>query len=153
MKESKFTSTYCEQLIALMYRYGFDLEGLSPDSLVSAWLEQYPNNWIYLAVLEALHQGRYKIVSVEQILKLWLRRRNPTCHFNEEFESLITGTISEQLSVNLLTSSVIPEPEKEIKEEKPVQVKQLCIGQFIPVIDGSPFYNRLKALAEQNVKA
>ncbi|MEB3164445.1 MAG: hypothetical protein VKK80_14540 [Prochlorothrix sp.] len=50
----------------------------------------YPAAWIRLAVIEALYQGRYKTVSVSQILAIWQRRNKPLCHFGREFESIIT---------------------------------------------------------------
>ncbi|MGA1263548.1 MAG: hypothetical protein ACO331_06525 [Prochlorothrix sp.] len=50
----------------------------------------YPAAWIRLAVIEALYQGRYKPVSVSQILAIWQRRNKPLCHFGREFESIIT---------------------------------------------------------------
>ncbi|MGL5035985.1 MAG: hypothetical protein ACRC6M_19545 [Microcystaceae cyanobacterium] len=75
---------------ALLTCYGFDLSGLTPIKTLERWLESYPILWIRLAVVEALYQGRYKSISVEQLLKFWLKRGHPLFHFNQEFERLIS---------------------------------------------------------------
>jgi hypothetical protein len=77
-------------VIDLLTRYSFDLSGYTVDRLAEYWLLRYPSDWIRLAVVEALYQGRYKVVSVEQILNLWKRRGRPLYHFNPDFERIIT---------------------------------------------------------------
>ncbi|ACK64952.1 conserved hypothetical protein [Rippkaea orientalis PCC 8801] len=77
------------QVAVLLTRYGFDLGGLSPLEVIDKWLTSYSAHWIRLAIVEALYQGRYKAVSIEQILRLWQRRSRVTFHFNHEFERLI----------------------------------------------------------------
>jgi hypothetical protein len=76
-------------VIDLLTRYSFDLSGYTVDRLVEYWLQHYPSDWIRLAIVEALYQGRYKAVSVEQILNLWRRRGKPLHHFNRDFERII----------------------------------------------------------------
>ncbi len=78
-----------EQAIELLEHYSFDIEGGSARSFVTYWAGDLPSEWLRLAVLEALYQGRYKAVSVSQILTLWERKQQPQTHFNAEFESLI----------------------------------------------------------------
>ncbi|HEY9641701.1 MAG TPA: hypothetical protein V6C57_14535 [Coleofasciculaceae cyanobacterium] len=85
----------------LLTRFSFDLNGLDIDRLVNVWLCQYPANWVRFSLIEALYQGRYKAVSVEQILRFWHRRGRPIYHFNHEFERIIRGRFSR----SLLTSS------------------------------------------------
>lgn len=75
--------------VNLLHHYGFDLSGYAIAQLLSAWQEQYPAAWLRLAIIEALYQGRYKAISVEQILALWQRRSQPLYHFNHEFERLV----------------------------------------------------------------
>lgn len=77
------------QTAALLTRYGFELKGYTPLELIEQWLRLYPVKWVRLAVVEALYQGRYKAISVEHILSLWLRRGQPTFHFTYDFERLI----------------------------------------------------------------
>jgi hypothetical protein len=73
----------------LLTHYSFDLGGEAVDRLLDRWLRSYPAPWLRSAVIEALYQGRYKAVSVEQILSLWQRRRQPLYHFNHEFERIV----------------------------------------------------------------
>ncbi len=77
-------------VIALIQYYGFDLGNYSTDDLVKLWGE-YDPMWVRLAIIEALFRGRYKAVSVDQILLFWLRRGEPCCRFSREFERLVCG--------------------------------------------------------------
>ncbi len=88
--------------VSLLTHYSFDLGGYSASELVKRWENQYPSNWVHLAIIEALYQGRYKAVSVQQILNLWLRRNHPGYHFNMEFERLICNKLPENLKWNSL---------------------------------------------------
>lgn len=82
------------QTAAILYRYGFELRrGDTAQNLISQWIARYSSNWVRLAVVEALYQGRYKAISVEHILNLWLRRGQPTFHFTHEFERLISHNL------------------------------------------------------------
>jgi hypothetical protein len=79
------------EIAMLMIRYSFDLGNYSPEQWINQWLQQYPDLWLHEAVVEALYQGRYKAVSVWQILDLWQRRGKPLRHFNREFERMVAG--------------------------------------------------------------
>jgi hypothetical protein len=83
--------------VSLLHHYGFELGGYTIVQLLLAWQEQYPAAWIRLATIEALYQGRYKAISVEQILALWQRRNQPLYHFNHEFERLVCDNLPESL--------------------------------------------------------
>ncbi|MBE9128445.1 MULTISPECIES: hypothetical protein [unclassified Coleofasciculus] len=84
--------------VELLSHYGFELRGYSAEELVHQWLKHYTSNWIRLAVIEALYQGRYKAVSVEQILTVWFRRGQPIYRFNHEFERLICRKLPKNLT-------------------------------------------------------
>lgn len=84
--------------IALLINYSFDLSGYSANELVERWQTQYPLNWLHLAVIEALYQGRYKAVSVQQILVFWQRRDQAAYHFNMEFERMICSKFPQSLN-------------------------------------------------------
>ncbi len=73
----------------LLVHYSFELGEIGLAQLLAQWVQQYQARWVRLAVIEALYQGRYKAVSVEQILALWQRRQHPVYHFNHEFERLV----------------------------------------------------------------
>jgi len=83
--------------VALLMHYIFDLGGYTAAELVNRWLDDYPANWVRLAVIEALYQGRYKAISVEQILYVWHRRDQALPHFNHEFERLVCGDLHQTL--------------------------------------------------------
>lgn len=84
-------------VVELLTRYSFDLSGHSVERLTGYWLSRYPQSWVRLAVIEALYQGRYKAISVEQILNLWRRRGKPLHHFNSEFERIICSRFPKTL--------------------------------------------------------
>jgi len=94
------------EVVALLDHYRFDCDRYTIDTLVTYWCMDYPLAWVKLAVIEALYQGRYKSLSVEQILQGWQRRTQPTFHFSHEFERLI----SSQLPIR---KTPVPAPELE----------------------------------------
>ncbi|MEH2039526.1 hypothetical protein [Nostoc sp.] len=97
--------------IALLINYSFDLSGYSANELVERWQTQYPLNWLHLAVIEALYQGRYKAVSVQQILVFWQRRDQATYHFNMEFERMICSKFPQSLTSS--AAPVLPPAKKK----------------------------------------
>ena len=66
-------------------QYGFDLGGQAPQDWLSAWRRKFPQSWIASALVEALYRGRYKAVSVQQILVMWNSRGNPCMGFSLDF--------------------------------------------------------------------
>jgi hypothetical protein len=79
--------------IALLQHYSFDLGGYTIRELTRAW-EMFKPEWVRQAVIESLFQGRYKAVSVNQILQLWERKGEPNCRYNREFERLVCGDVA-----------------------------------------------------------
>lgn len=77
--------------VELLARYSFDLGTFASEQLVDYWLRRYPATWVRSAVIEALYQGRYKAVSVGQILAIWGRRGQPIYHYNSEFERIVSN--------------------------------------------------------------
>lgn len=86
---------------ALLTHYSFDLGGYTAEQLIERWLGDYQAHWLRLAVIEALYQGRYKAISVAQILAFWRRRGQPIFHFNHEFERLVCRKFPNTLSTQL----------------------------------------------------
>ena len=82
-----------EIAIALLQNYSFDLGGYTIRDLNRAWSRFRPE-WVRQAVIEALFQGRYKAVSVDQILQLWERKGEPNYRYNREFERLVCGDVA-----------------------------------------------------------
>lgn len=82
---------------ALLIYYSFDLSGYQVEECINRWLDRFKGDWLRLAIVEALYQGRYKMISIEQILYLWQRRGQPICHFNHEFEQIVCSKLPEDL--------------------------------------------------------
>ncbi len=82
-----------EIAIALLQHYSFDLGGYTIGDLTRAWSKFKPE-WVRQAVIESLFQGRYKAVSVNQILILWERKGEPNYRYNHEFERLVCGDVA-----------------------------------------------------------
>lgn len=83
--------------VALLIHYSFDLGSYSASELIDLWLKDFSAKWVCSAVIESLYQGRYKAVSVEQILSFWQRRGLASYHFNQEFERLVCGNLPQTL--------------------------------------------------------
>ncbi|MBD2499945.1 hypothetical protein [Anabaena azotica] len=107
-------NTYAKLAKALLIHYSFDLSGYSADELVNRWQKHYPNQWLHLAVIEALYQGRYKGISVQQILAFWQRRGQEIYHFNMEFERLICSKFPETLTA--MAAPALPPVSRPVDE-------------------------------------
>lgn len=114
----------------LLSRYACDLNGYTVDALVDYWLRRYPASWLRLAVIEALYQGRYKAISVDQILTLWHRRGHPVLHFNHEFERIICSKSSKS---SPLVSELLPDVEQgKLQNEQPDAVTLRDPASLLP---------------------
>ena len=80
---SQFHQSFITVLIDL---YGLELDGHQVDLLIVTWLQKYDNAWIVKAIVESLYRGRYKIKSVDNILKDWQRLGQPRYNFTPEYE-------------------------------------------------------------------
>lgn len=80
-----------QQAITLIKSFSLELNAYSPESQVLYWLNQYKSAWIRDAVIEAIYQGRYKIISVQHILSIWQRRGQPVRHFTSGFEQVMAS--------------------------------------------------------------
>lgn len=135
------------EAIALLRYYGFDLGGETAELFVERWQQEIPADWLRLAILEALYQGRYKGVSVNQLLVLWQRRGMPVQHFNGEFERLMCGSLPG-----------LVRPEEEIPEAEVIELEEEAegpdmrlhepINPFKPSEGRSPLYEKLQHLAQ-----
>lgn len=100
---------------ALLLHYGFEMGGYKAEELVAKWHNDYQANWVRLGVIEALYQGRYKSISVEQILASWNRRGQVMHHFNHEFERLICRKFPQNLADGLTNQA-----EQELTQESKI---------------------------------
>ncbi|MEA5515076.1 hypothetical protein [Nodularia sp. UHCC 0506] len=128
--------TSAELAIALLTHYSFDLSGHTASELIRYWQTQYPVHWLHLAVVEALYQGRYKGISVQQILAFWQRRGQVIYHFNMEFERLICSKFPESLTE--LAAPVLPTIKPQIPSE-PASMPQSVATSALPAMRGKQY--------------
>lgn len=93
MTDPAIDSDSVDLAAALLMYYSFDLAGQPIERLIAVWIQRHPSEWLGMSVVEALYQGRYKAVSVGQILQIWNRRGHPICHFNSEFEKMVCDPV------------------------------------------------------------
>lgn len=154
------------EAIALLKYYGFDLLNHTADVFVAEWATVVPASWIRLAVLEALYQGRYKAISVAQLLTLWQRRNAPVQHFSFEFERLVCSSlpeipVPEPESAETAESSEAPEeipvateldetfdPWESEPQEAPKLEPKPPIDRFTPSEGRSHLHDKLQNLAQ-----
>ncbi|TAF05620.1 MAG: hypothetical protein EAZ77_13790 [Nostocales cyanobacterium] len=119
-----------ELAINLLVHYSFDLNGYSASELINHWRREYPIDWLHLAVIEALYQGRYKAISVQQILTFWQRRGQVVYHFNMEFERMICSKFPESLTKT--SSPALPPipPATPITPTKNIQPLAVQTGNY-----------------------
>ncbi|MBD2741459.1 hypothetical protein [Coleofasciculus sp. FACHB-1120] len=120
MTESTQDSATAYATTLLLY-YCFELiRGYTAEELVAHWLRNYEANWVRLAVIEALYQGRYKAISVEQILNFWSRRGQALYHFNHDFERLVCRNFPQNLTeaVEPLPATFAANPEPSLERIK-----------------------------------
>jgi len=126
---------------ALLVHYSFELPNDKAEELVSVWLRQYPANWVLLAVIEALYQGRYKSISVEQILAFWQRRNKSLPHFNSDFQRLVCRKLPQNLSggeSSELWEVATEELETTLPEVNSQPVEEDLVSNSPPTANPSP---------------
>lgn len=93
------------QAITLIKSFSLELDQYSPESQVLFWLNTYRASWIRDAIIEAVYQGRYKVISVEHILSIWKRRGQPVCHFTSGFEQVIASHLGAPIHLSARTKA------------------------------------------------
>lgn len=93
------SNTTVELVAALLTHYSFDLGGATIGELIKRWLSDYPANWVRAAAIEALYRGRYKAISVDQMLTVWQRRGVALHQFNHEFERLVCADLPQTFGI------------------------------------------------------
>lgn len=92
-----------EAILNLLKVYNFDLKGRSLQQIGIAW-QEYDPQWLRLAVTEAIYRGRYKVISVEEILRTWQRKQQPIYQFDPEFEELVWQNLQ---ALPVLNSTIV----------------------------------------------
>ena len=73
--------------------YGLELEEERVDTVILRWFGTYDSAWVVKALVEALYRGRYKIKSVDNILRDWQRRGSPFYKFTPDYEREILHSL------------------------------------------------------------
>lgn len=161
------------QAVDLLVHYGFDLGGKKAEKLAGEWLNEYPGYWLRLAVVEALYQGRYKAVSVGQILSMWQRMGQPLYHFNHEFERLVCSNFPQDLTgesnakqlqkdtvfsnpesdIGVAELDLLPPPEAESDRTQDVEVSKLETEEIgeLPAVDRSQENTEVVIINEEDL--
>ena len=133
----------------LLKYYSHDAQEQTQQERLDYWLRTYPVRWVRLALIEALYQGRYKTVSVEQLLAIWRRRGQPLYHFNPEFELLVCHDFPQMGHSTLETTAehrqLAPAPPISVSPLLSTAVGALMVppetlsvpDQFLAVADGA----------------
>jgi hypothetical protein len=112
IKDYIFMSQFNQNFITVVIDlYGLEIEDRQVDTLIVTWLQQYDNSWIIKAIVESLYRGRYKVKSVDNILRDWQRLGKPRHNFTPEYEREILQNLPDL--TDLLTvprSSTISTP-------------------------------------------
>jgi len=171
MTEQSSISALAESLLT---KYDFELSCETSEQLITRWANNYQVEWLALAVIEALYLGRYKAISVQQILTLWKRRGQPIYHFNSEFQNIITRNVLTNLTTQIDTQSLQTKTNPSFLEQKPPEQSkstspplnpfevnsknknQNLVQQQVPVqpaqynIKHTNFYTKLKAVVKKS---
>ncbi|MDB9376454.1 hypothetical protein, partial [Nodularia sphaerocarpa] len=83
-----------------------------------------------------LYQGRYKGISVQQILAFWQRRGQVIYHFNMEFERLICSKFPESLTEQ--AAPVLPEINQKVPVES-ASIRQPVTANSLPAMVGNEY--------------
>jgi hypothetical protein len=80
-------SQFNQQFITLIIdRYGLELDDYQLDQTIATWLQKYGSAWVVKAMIESVYRGRYKIKSVDSILRGWQQAGKPSYKFTPDFE-------------------------------------------------------------------
>jgi hypothetical protein len=104
--------------------YGLELEDDRVDTVVLTWFGTYDPAWVVKALVEALYRGRYKVKSVDNILRDWQRRGSPFYKFTPDYEREILHSLrlKSDTPVTVLPSAIptpIDIPARQISVDPP----------------------------------
>ena len=124
------------QARSLIDSYAFDLGRDNAETLLQYWLDLYNASWIRLATIEALYLGRYKAISIEHILNVWLRLGVPNPHFTYEFERLICRKLPKHLSdlcdlTSDATTIAVTHDRQELKQSPAIALNELSAANKV----------------------
>ncbi|WP_187293874.1 hypothetical protein [Gloeobacter kilaueensis] len=90
--------------------YGFEFDRSRLGLVLADWEVEFGREWILLGIVESVHQGRYKLASVGQILRCWQRRGQPRLSFDREFQRMVLKEVWQPI-----VAPVHDEPPEEVR--------------------------------------
>lgn len=137
------------QIKDLLDSYSFDTNQCNIECLIYEWLKDYKIEWVYLATIEALFLGRYKVVSIKQILTIWGRLGSPKTHFSGDFERFI----GRDLPKHSAAKSIADIDELEPQEEEIMPQPNIASDEIISEEVNSSQQTPLNKLIQDNFPA
>ncbi|WP_310430259.1 hypothetical protein [Chamaesiphon sp. VAR_48_metabat_135_sub] len=111
-------------ITSVIDRYGLELDGHQIDTITATWFQRYDRAWIVKAIVESLYRGRYKIKSIDNILRDWERLGKPRYGFTPDYEreilqNLPTVTDLSTTPLSPVLSSPIDPPDTDLPVIQP----------------------------------
>lgn len=93
---------------AVLDAFGFEFTPERLGIALADWEVEFGRDWLLLAIVESLHQGRYKLASVGQILRCWQRRGGPRLGFDREFQRFVLKEYPSPPSADYAAAEALP---------------------------------------------
>jgi hypothetical protein len=122
---SQFHQNFITTVIDL---YGLELDDHQVDPIVATWLQKYDSAWIVKAIVESLYRGRYKIVSVDNILRDWQRLGKPRYNFTPEYEREILQNLPDLIDLPVMPAPPNPPSPVDRSESQYLAVQPLGLS-------------------------
>ncbi len=90
-------------IVTVIEHYGLELDDRQVDSIMVNWCQTYEPIWIIKAIVESLYRGRYKIKSIDNILKDWQRLGSPLYKFTPDYERQILQSLQARTDLLAVT--------------------------------------------------
>ncbi len=145
-----------EFITTAIEHYGLELEddyrseALSQrvDLIVVTWFQNYDPAWVVKALIESLYRGRYKVKSVDNILRDWQRRGSPFYKFTPDYEREILQSLRLTLDSPITSlPSPIPAPVSNPERELPVTTSQLPNSEQLNPEESAPFQHHDRSIS------
>jgi hypothetical protein len=126
--------------------YGLEIDILPVDTVMTAWFEKYDPIWIVKAIIESLYRGRYKVKSVDNILKDWQRMGKPRCNFTPDYEREILQKLPTLVDLN-----VTPAPSTAgIEPKLPINCPPVIDSKDLNPEESPAFQHHLQQISPFN---
>lgn len=141
-------SQFQQEFIAtVIEHYGLEPDDRQVETVIAMWFQTYNTTWIVKALIESLYRGRYKVKSVDNILRDWQRRGSPLNRFTPDYEREICQSLP--FSPNL-PATVLLSPERELNRELPESYPPATDRPDLDPEESAPFQHHNRPLGTTN---